>query len=108
MWRWLGGARHETAQGQVSDDVKPHSKNGTFSRKSKKIHQCEYGKTQTINHLLQCLLMGNSSEKKNDLRQANDKIRYSSHSILNDCEKEEGRSQLIPFERYRHLADTVL
>jgi len=68
--KWRGGnGGHETAQGQVTDDAKPHSKNGTFVVK-KKIQT--YGEIQTMmNHILQCVLKGTSCEK-NDLYQAND------------------------------------
>lgn len=61
---------HETTEGQVTDDAKPHSKYGTFLEK-KKIQT--YGEIQTMmNRLLQCPLKGTSC-KKNDLHQANDK-----------------------------------
>jgi len=53
---------HETTEGQVTDDAKPHLKYGTFLEK-KKIQT--YGEIQTMmNHLLQCLLKGTSCKKK--------------------------------------------
>jgi len=67
MWRFVGVRRVEDALNRSRTGVRRCEttlKKWNIFEKKKIYTNCEYDETQTMNHLLQCPLIGTSCEKK--------------------------------------------